>query len=466
MGGIVQGKILIVDPISTNRIVLKVKLVTAFYEVIQATSMAEAIVCAQTHAPDLIITALTLPDGNAASLRLALRHAALTKFIPVMAAGPQASPPERIAMLKAGVREILTHPLDETMLLGRVRSLIRAHAATAEWHMREDTTQALGLAEPSQQFHDQAHCMLVSANSTCLQTFAMQMRPVIRMKLSLSSASALTTTLRGQKLPDVFVFILPSNSAEAMDALRMVSAIRANASTRHTGIVVLQTARDSALAATALDMGADDLMVENCDTDELSLRLNAVVRRTRMAEQMRKTVRTGLQAAVFDPLTGLHNRRYAMPHLSRIADHAAETGRGFAALLADLDHFKQVNDQFGHASGDAVLIEVANRLRACIRNTDMAARIGGEEFLVVMPGTPQFQAQRAALRICQAISGTPFKVPGCTHRLNITISIGMAINQTGQADMTPDTMLHSADKALYAAKGRGRNQVTLARPAA
>ena len=185
-----------------------------------------------------------------------------------------------------------------------------------------------------------------------------------------------------------------------------------------------------------------------------------------MAEQMRSTVRTGLQAAVFDPLTGLHNRRYAMPHLARIADHAISTGRSFAVLLADLDHFKQVNDQYGHASGDAVLAEVANRLRGCLRNSDMVARIGGEEFLVVMPGTPQFQAQRTALRICQAISGMPFTVPGNAQPLNITISIGMAINENGLAHMRPDDMLQSADKALYAAKGRGRNQVTMARPAA
>jgi two-component system cell cycle response regulator len=465
-GATVQGKILIVDAIATNRIVLKVKLVTAYYEVMQATTMAEAVQMACTQAPDLIISALSLPDGDAATLRRLLRNEGAAKFIPVMAVGAQVTLEERVATLKAGVRDILSRPLDETMLLGRVRSLIRVHSETAEWQMRDDTSAALGLAEPSEQFTEQAHCMLVSNDKPVLQTYAAHMRPVLRMKLSLSSAGALTAALRGQKLPDVFVFILPEGTAEAMDALRMLSALRANASMRHIGIVVLQTACDSALAATALDMGADDLMANGFDATELSLRLSAVVRRTRMAEQMRSTVRSGLQAAVFDPLTGLHNRRYAMPHLARIASHAVNTGRGFAVLLGDLDHFKQVNDRFGHAAGDAVLSEVADRLRASVRNTDMVARIGGEEFLVVMPGTPQFQAQRAALRICQVISGTPFEVPDCTQPLSITISIGMSINESGLEDMTPDSMLQNADKALYAAKGRGRNQVTMARPAA
>jgi two-component system cell cycle response regulator len=461
-----QGKILIVDATATNRIVLKVKLVASFYEVIQATNMADAVEMACSQSPNLIITALSLPDGDAATLRRLLRDEPAAKYIPVIAVSAQTNDTERMATLEAGVREILPRPLDETLLLGRVRSLIRAHTATADWQMRDDTSQALGLAEPERRFTDQYHCMLVSADKSLLQSYAMQMRPVLRMKLSLACACALMKELQGQKLPDAFVFILPSESGPAMDALRMLSALRANASTRHAGIVVLQAVSDSALAATALDMGADDLMTGSFNAAELGLRLNAVIRRSRMAEQMRTTVRTGLQAAVFDPLTGLHNRRYAMPHLARIADHAVTAGRSFAVLLADLDHFKQVNDHYGHASGDAVLIEVSDRLRGCLRNSDMAARIGGEEFLVVMPSTPQFQAQRAALRICQAISAVPFKVPGSPRPVNITISIGMAINENGLADMRPDDMLHSADKALYAAKGRGRNQVTMARPAA
>lgn len=461
-----QGKILIVDAIATNRIVLKVKLVTAFYEVIQATTMSEAVELACTQSPDLIITAVCLPDGDAGILRKLLRDTSGTKYIPVMAIGTQANIGARMALLQAGVREILSRPLDETLLLGRVRSLIRTHTATADWQMRDDTSAALDLAEPEPLFTAQSHCMLVSGDKSMLQTYAMQMRPVLRMKLSLASANAVMAELRGQKMPDVFVFILPSDTSEGMDSLRMISALRANANTRHAGIVVLQTIADSALAATALDMGADDLMADGFDAAELSLRLNAVVRRNRMAAQMRSTVRTGLQAAVYDPLTGLHNRRYAMPHLTRIADHAVNAGRSFAVLLADLDHFKQVNDLYGHAAGDAVLIEVADRLRSCLRSSDMVARIGGEEFLVVMPGTPQFQAQRAALRICQAISGTPIVVPGSQHALNITISIGMSINENGRTDLRPDDMLQSADRALYAAKGGGRNQVTMARPAA
>ena len=220
-----QGKILIVDAIATNRIVLKVKLVTAFYEVVQATTLAEAVEMACTQSPDLIITALSLPDGTAAALRQRLRAEPAAKYIPVMAVGAQASAPDRLATLRAGVRDILTRPLDETLLLGRVRSLIRAHTATADWQMRDDTSHALGLAEPERPFADQSHCMLVSADRTLLQTYAMQMRPVVRMKLTLASVSTLTTELRNKTMPDVFVLILPADTNDAMDALRILSAL-------------------------------------------------------------------------------------------------------------------------------------------------------------------------------------------------------------------------------------------------
>ncbi len=196
------------------------------------------------------------------------------------------------------------------------------------------------------------------------------------------------------------------------------------------------------------------------------------MRRKRIADQLRDTVRTGLKAAVSDPLTGLHNRRYAMPHLARVAEHAAATGRTFAVMVADLDHFKQINDIYGHASGDAVLVETARRLRESLRGVDLLARIGGEEFLIVMPATPFSEARVAASRLCRRIGEEAFSVPGAREPVHVTISIGVTMGGSGKPGGIPDSvptandLLDAADKALYEAKLQGRNQVNLARPAA
>lgn len=466
-----QGKILIVDAIATNRIVLKVKLTSAFYQVVQASTVTEAAQLARSHNPQLIISALTLPDGDAAELCALLRQSPLTEHIPMMAIGCRPNADTRIATLEAGVHDVILKPVDDTLLLGRVRSLIRAHNAAAEWQMREDTSRALGLAEPSTDFDPVCHCVFISSGQAKTHSWAAQLRPLMRTKITCATAKDTMQTIEGQSVPDVFVLILPEDHQEGIAALNLISTLRANASTCHAGVLVLQTTPNSVLATNALDLGADDLMTDGFEPAEMALRLKALSRRKRMGEQRRATVRTGLQAAVVDPLTGLYNRRYAMPHLARAADHARTTGRPLAVMVADLDHFKRINDLYGHASGDAVLTEVAKRLRRSIRSVDMVARIGGEEFMVVMPGTTLADARLAAVRICNDISQAPFDIPGHAHPIQVTISIGMAIggvltSDDFQGHHESEVLLDRADKALYSAKMRGRNRVTLSRPAA
>jgi two-component system cell cycle response regulator len=163
---------------------------------------------------------------------------------------------------------------------------------------------------------------------------------------------------------------------------------------------------------------------------------------------------------------------------------ATRTDKPFAVMIADLDHFKSINDRFGHAVGDAVLIDVAQRLRRNLRAVDLVARFGGEEFLIVMPNTGLKAARTAARRLCSAVQETPvMKNPVASDiqpaslvpPLHVTISIGVAI--AGDPDTAPflpdmvqaDTvarLLDAADQALYKAKDKGRNCVRMSRPAA
>lgn len=466
-----QGKILILDAIATNRIVLKVKLASAYYHVLQAASLAEAELLARDHVPDLILTALSLPDGTAMDFCARLRASPRTEHIPIMAIGSRPQADIRITALQAGVQDVLLKPLEDSLLLARVRSLIRAHNAAAEWQMRDDTSRALGMAETAAEFSPPEHVVLISADRPAALDWARQLRPALGCALSVELPEE---TLRQRHVTGVaktFVLVLPPDPIRANEALRLISTLRANASTRHAGVMVIQSLADPSIGGNVLDLGADDLMTDGFEPDELALRLSKLMRRKRMAEQLRATVRTGLQAAVFDSLTGLHNRRYAMPHLTRIAEHADATGRGFAVMLADLDHFKQINDIHGHAAGDAVLVETAKRLRSNMRAMDMVARIGGEEFLLVMPATSLAEARAAALRLCNDIGSKPFDVPGCSAPIQVTVSIGMAIGGAkpraeGNPPRSGEALLNEADKALYSAKVHGRNQVTLSRPAA
>lgn len=467
-----QGKILIVDAISTNRIVLKVKLASAFYEVLQASTADEACVAALRHTPDLIISAMALPDGDAGALCTRLNRNPQTRAIPVMVVACRPNPESRLQALEAGVQDVMVKPIDDTLLLARVRSLIRAYNTAAEWQMRDDTSRALGFAEEPADFGPPGRCVIVSTDGVASQNWMQKLRPHIRASLNHATPETALRDLAPGRVPDAFILILEEGDKLSGEVLRLLAAVRATAITRHAGILVIQPRPDPGLGAYALDLGADDLMTNGFNQAELVLRTKAMMRRKRIADKMRATVRTGLKAAVSDPLTGLHNRRYAMPHLARVAEHAKATGRSFAVMVADLDHFKQINDLYGHASGDAVLVEAARRLRENLRGVDLVARIGGEEFLIVMPATPFSEARVAASRLCRKIGGESFQIPGSQDAINVTISIGVTMGglaNVGSADGTqPDAnqLLDAADKALYEAKLHGRNQVNLVRPAA
>jgi diguanylate cyclase (GGDEF)-like protein len=158
--------------------------------------------------------------------------------------------------------------------------------------------------------------------------------------------------------------------------------------------------------------------------------------------------------SVTDALTGLGNYRSFQQILSREIERAARFQRSLGLLMLDLDLFKSVNDVHGHQVGNAVLVEVAERLRAQVREVDVVARYGGEEFAVILPESDSEGAGHTAERICAAMRGSPFVVGDL--ELSVTVSIGVAVfTQHGQ---TSGALVRAADEALYAAKGAGRDQ--------
>jgi diguanylate cyclase (GGDEF)-like protein len=154
-----------------------------------------------------------------------------------------------------------------------------------------------------------------------------------------------------------------------------------------------------------------------------------------------------------DALTGLFNRRWLDQRLSRFVERHRRNGTSLSVLMLDVDHFKRVNDEYGHAAGDAVLVQVARTLLACLRPTDMSARYGGEELAVILPDTDLGGAMVAAERLRKAIAAL---VPEHDPTRKITVSIGVA---TFTQEDTAQTLLARADGLLYRAKDRGRNSV-------
>lgn len=473
-----QGKILIVDSVAINRIMLKVKLASAYYDVVMAASAAETLAQAQATKPDLILLSMDLSQNQAVALCRSLKSDASLKSTPVIIITAQDDQTKRIAGLAAGADDVLSKPLDDLLLLARIRSLLRASSTADELRLREGTTRALGFAEETASFDHAGQIALLSRDETGAARMAAKLKPHFPHTISHHTINDAMGTLKAADVPDVFVIAL--DEANPDQGLRLLADIRARAATRHAGILVVSPKSCPRAAADSLDLGANDLMPDGADPTELALRLSAQMKRKRIADRLRDTVHDGLQAAVTDPLTGLYNRRYAIPHLTRVAEQARKTNKPFAVMVADLDHFKNTNDIHGHSTGDAVLIEVAKRLRQNLRAVDLVARIGGEEFLIVMPSTDLAAAQSAADRLCREVEGAAAEVSKNTARvsstlpLSTTISIGVSVGADAAGNTAPEVppaqsvlhLLDLADQALYRAKNKGRNCVRISRPAA
>lgn len=172
-----------------------------------------------------------------------------------------------------------------------------------------------------------------------------------------------------------------------------------------------------------------------------------------------------LRSGFTDVLTGWHNRRYLQLRLTEELARAARDGTSLVALMLDVDHFKRVNDSWGHATGDIVLTELAHRIESQVRASDIAARYGGEEFVVLLPATDTSSGRHLAERIRRAISATPIDI-GNDESVNITVSIGIACirpeRTSGDLKTLGDSLLARADVALYQAKAKGRDCVVVA----
>jgi diguanylate cyclase (GGDEF)-like protein len=174
----------------------------------------------------------------------------------------------------------------------------------------------------------------------------------------------------------------------------------------------------------------------------------------RQLAQARGEARRNRLLADLDGLTGLHNRRYFHELLAREVARAQRYGRGLALVVFDLDDFKSINDRIGHLGGDAVLAETAERARGVVRSADIACRIGGDEFAVLLPEASGREAEQLYRRLQRAVSSRPVAEAG-----NVSVSAGIA---ELQADDEPNTFFERADEALYRAKERGKGQVVRA----
>ena len=461
------GKILIVDDVATNRIVMKVRLTVAGYSPLLAADAATGLRLALSEAPDLILLELSLPDMTGLHLLERLRAEPALRHVPIIVCSPILDAKARCAAFRAGADDFLQKPLDEQSLMARIRSFMRAKDEVEGFSSQHDGLAMSGLAEAQALFYQPGVIALISQRGDVAVKLRRDLAPHLADRvLAMTAEEAMAEGINPGVTPDVF--LIESDFNGPGSGLRLMSELRSRTHTRHAAFCVQSGLGAAIGAAVAFDLGAHDFVPHIVPAEELALRMVRLLARKREADAMRASVQDRLRLAMIDSLTGLHNRRYGMAQLAAIADISRRSGQEFAVMVVDLDRFKSVNDRWGHAAGDAVLIEVADRLSRNLRDGDLLARIGGEEFLIALPETSLPLSRSIAERLCHAIEESPVRI-GDFAALNVTVSIGLASSVNSSmpcVKYTVSELIAGADRALLYAKSAGRNQVTISRTAA
>ncbi|HEV2365207.1 MAG TPA: PleD family two-component system response regulator [Caulobacteraceae bacterium] len=447
------ARILVVDDLEANLRILKAKLEAEYYEVRTAADGESALKMAQDDPPDIVLLDVMMPGLDGFQVCRRLKGDPCTAHVPVVLVTALDSRADKIAGLEAGADDFLTKPIDDLMLFARVRSLSRLKIVIDELRQREASGRRLGvMGDADGRLAGSAGRVLIVDDDLdearrLADDLAAEHRPVIET----DPEKALLTARSPLDLAIV------NTAASAFDGLRLGVQLRADEAARRAPILGVVDPKDRARVVKALEIGFNDIIAAPVDARELGARVKSLIRAKRYTEFLRGSLDNSLEMAVTDPLTGLHNRRYMTSQLAALVERAKLGGEPVAALMIDLDRFKQINDCFGHEIGDEVLREFAVRLASNVRAADLPCRFGGEEFIVIMPGTQLADAHRIAERIRTHVAGSPFRVAGSAEPLMVTISIGVAVTQ-GAVD-SPEDLLKRADAGVYEAKAAGRNTV-------
>ncbi|WP_296599221.1 PleD family two-component system response regulator [Phenylobacterium sp.] len=448
-----SARILVVDDIESNVRLLEAKLSAEYYDVLTANDGPTALAIAASEQPDIILLDVMMPGMDGFQVCRRLKDDPATRHIPVVLVTALDGRADRVAGLEAGADDFLTKPIDDVMLFARVRSLTRLKAVIDELRDREASGRRMGViaGAASRLGGSGGRILIVDDNQRQAERVAAELsvehRPVVE-----TEPYKAVLTARGP----VDLVIVNAN-AKAFDGLRFAAQLRSDEATRSLPVLAIADFDERQKAVKALEIGVNDILARPIDPGELAARVRTQIRRKRYTDYLRSNLDHSLELAVTDQLTGLHNRRYMTGQLEALVRRANQGGEPVSLLVIDIDHFKRVNDSFGHDVGDEVLAEFAVRLASNVRAIDLPVRLGGEEFVVVMPDTELEDARRIAERIRLHAAGAPFRVMGGEELLSVTISIGVATS-SGSED-TPNALLKRADEAVYEAKSSGRNKV-------
>src|SRR5215471_18799759 len=381
-----SARVLVVDDVLANVRLMEARLSAEYFDVVTAMSGPEALAVCDRAQCDIVLLDVMMPDMDGFEVCRRLKANPKTYHIPLIMVTALDQPSDRVRGLEAGADDFLTKPVSDIALIARVRSLVRLKMITDELRMRAVTSKEIGIHDPIPDALAEAgrhgKILVIDDRRSSYERIVGALANEHRVDVEANPHEALFRATDGD-----YDLLMVSLDLQGFDGLRLCSQVRSLERTRNLPIVVVVEADDTGRLLRGLEIGVNDYLTRPVDKNEMFARVRTQIRKKRYGERLRDNFQLSMELAITDTLTGLYNRRYMESHLGTLVEEAAARGKPLSLLLIDIDYFKAINDSFGHDAGDDVLREFATRVRKSIRGIDLACRLGGEEFVVVMPET-------------------------------------------------------------------------------
>ena len=450
------ANILVVDDIDQNIRLMEAKLVSEYYTVYTATSGKQALDILKRYKIDVVLLDCMMPEMDGFETCKLIKSNPDTTHIPVVIVTALSEMEDRVHGLEVGADEFLTKPVDDISLFARIKSLVRIKYIIDELKLRNDTNIELGVRTVDL-YQDFSRSNIIVIDDDVVEAKHItnvlnQLTDNIRV---ISDGNMIYTLLSDGFKPDATII---SCQLDSQDPLRLLASLTADEHIGYSSIMMLTEEDKIAMVNKALDMGASDYLLVPIERSELVARVKTQLRKKYYQDALREDLEQGMNLAIKDGLSGLYNRRYFDKHLPRIVAKAEKENLKLYLMMIDLDHFKDVNDKYGHLVGDQVIKVVSSIIASNVRVEDTIARYGGEEFVVIIYDISEDHILNIADRLKSAVAEYPFKLPDTENTLTQTISMGLTEYHIGEPCLS---FLERADKALYKAKHAGRNQVVV-----
>ena len=450
-------RILIVDDDPKN-----VKLLSAYlhdepYDILTAYSGEEALDLTRSEKPDLILLDIMMPGKDGFTVAKELKAERDTASIPIIMVTALSSTKDKIRGLEAGAEEFLSKPVNREEIRTRVASVLKLKQYRSQLNIRKQTESSLRIEKVQGQKKlaqkGQSKVLIVDDDPNEQKMLLNYLKNEdFNVFTATNGEDALKTAMREEVDLIILDVLLPK-----MDGFMVCRRIKQSKETKNIQVVLITCLDDMDSRIKGIEIGADDFLVKPLESRELLARSRILIQKKNYIDQLHEHCEIAISSAILDGLTGLYNNSYLKQFLKLEIKRCARENHPLSLLMMDIDGFKTINDTFGHYKGDEVLRRVGKIIKSSIREIDLPARYGGDEFAIAFPYTHSEGAAHAAKRIQEKLIANMIHVEGEEMALSIDTSIGIA-SYPGSAESIAE-LINIADAMLYRARKNGKNRI-------